>query len=444
MTILSIRKRKMPVPTEHRTNFRHLYFDIAWFGVLSGSTLSFIAVYMARVGASAFQIGMFNASPAMITLLFALPSGQWLKNRPLGHSVFWSATLFRFFYLLWILIPVFIESHTQVWLLIGSTLLMSIPGTLLSISFNALFADAVPANWRAHVAGIRNAALAISFIFTSLLCGYLLNELPFPLGYQVVFGIGFLGAAMSTLHLRFIRLETPAMPRIRTGNSLGDHARPGVVHSLGNAIRITVGLRFLSRRRRPHFPSFQILRNAFGTILLILGLFHLTLYLPSSLYPLYWVDNLNLTDAEISLGNALFYLAVFVISTQLSRLTNRTGNHAIMVIGALFLSVYPWVTAVMQDVTLFWINSVLGGIGWSLAFGAVNNYLLEFIPDNDRPVHLAWYNLTIHAAILISSFMGPVLATQLGLVAAMILSGGARLFSALAIWRWGKSKELPA
>jgi MFS family permease len=438
MVTLINRQVRRPVPAEHRANFRHLYFDIAWFGILNGSTLSFISVYLARLGASAFQIGLFSASPAVVTLLLALPSGQWLKHKRLDRSAFWSAALFRFFYLFWILLPIWLDAQGQIQAFVAFTLFMSVPGTLLAISFNGLFAEAVPPEWRAHVAGIRNALLAASFIATSLLSGLLLNWLPFPLGYQVIFAIGFLGAALSTLHLWFIRLPSQAVRPAHPRPSLGDLAGPGVIRAQVHALRTSVGLRFLTRQSQPHIPRPGVLRTPFGKIILVLFLFHLTLTLPQPLFPLYWVDRLRLSDAEISMGNALFYVAVFLVSTQLSRLTSYWGHHRVMVLGAIVLFFYPTLTALMRDLPLFLVNSVIGGAGWSLAGGAVNNYLLENIPPGERPVHIAWYNLTLNGAILISSLTGPLLARQLGLVSALLLIGAGRMASALAIWYWGK------
>lgn len=440
MAETSVRPVCRIVPVEYRSNFRHLYFDIAWFGILNGSTLSFISVYMTRIGASAFQLGLFSASPAIITLLFALPSGRWLKNRSLDRSVFWSAVLIRIFYLFWVFIPILFAAQLQLSMFIGLTLLMSIPGTVLAISFNALFADAVPSEWRAHVAGVRNALLAVTFILTSLLCGYLLTWLPFPVGYQVVFGVGCLGAGLSTMHLWFIRLEPRTTSRPRISRTLGDQARPGVMRTLSNSMRVSVGLRSLTRSRRFRLPDPNMLRGPFGKIILIMFLFHLSLYLPGPLYPLYWVGRLHLTDQEISLGNALFFGAVFVGSTQLSRITRQRGHQWVMVLGAVVLSVYPVITGLMEDVGIFLINSVIGGVGWSLAGGAVNNYVLENIPSEDRRVYLAWYNLTLNAAILLSSLAAPILVQQAGLVIALLVSGGVRLLGALFIWRWGRSQ----
>ena len=83
------------VPAEHRANFRYLYWDIAWFGIISGTTLSFISIYAARLGAAALQIGFLNAGPALVGLFFTLPVGRWLQHRPVVGAVFWSSVCAR-------------------------------------------------------------------------------------------------------------------------------------------------------------------------------------------------------------------------------------------------------------------------------------------------------------------------------------------------------------
>ena len=185
------------IPQEHRGNFLNLYLDIAWFGVLTGSTVSFLSVYMVRIGASGFQIGLLNASPALITMIFALPAGRWLRNHSIDNSVFWTSLVNRLFYAFLVLLPALFGVQLQTWMTIAITLMMSIPGTALAVGFNDLFARIVPVDWRNTVSGVRNALLAVTSTLTTLICGYLLEKLSFPLGYQLVFLIGFLGAAMS-------------------------------------------------------------------------------------------------------------------------------------------------------------------------------------------------------------------------------------------------------
>jgi MFS family permease len=434
------RQSKTAVPVEHRRNFFHLYMDIAWYGLLSGSAISFMIVYATRLGAAGWQIGLLNAAPAVISLMATLPAGHWLQNHGrISRRVFWTAVGHRLFYVVWIFLPLFLLPQGQILLLALTIFLMSIPGTALAVGFNAMFAATVPQEWRPHVTGIRNGLLAISFIATSLLCGWLLTILPFPFGYQVVFALGAIGALMSSVHLWFIRPLDETHTEPYHGHSLGDHARPGSVRMwLGGMKTAVADWRYLinwrSRRLR---QSDKKLDQAYIKILGALFFFHLAQYLAIPLFPLYWINTLRLTDQDIGLGNAVFYLTVLVASTQLSRLTRRWNNYQILLVGIFGMSLYPLLTAVTQNLPLFLMVSAIGGLTWGLVSGCLANYLLERIPERERPSYLAYYHLSLNAAVLIGSLAGPLLAFQVGLVPALIIIGIARFLAALILRQWG-------
>ncbi|MCL4860578.1 MAG: MFS transporter [Caldilineaceae bacterium] len=424
-----------PIPEAYRKDFWHLYMDVAWFGILSGTSLAFLTVYAARLGASGLQIGLINAGPAVVGLLFTLPVGRWLQDRPVGGAVFWSAALTRSAYLLWALIPAFLAPQPQVWTLIVLVLVMTIPSTVLAVGFNALYASAVPPEWRGHVVGVRNALLSVVFVASSLLAGYLLDRLPFALGYQLIFLLGFVGAAMSTYHLwrlRHISGETVAgPPQIR--GVIGDFARGGEMRSLGLNARATVALRSFTRGVQSLRPG--VLRGHYGIVIFALFLFHLALFLPVPIFPLYWVNQLHFSDGVISVGTAVFHLAVLFGSLRVSQLVSQWGNHRLTAIGALLLSLYPLLLAFTQGLPLFLVTSFLGGAAWALVGGAVGNYLLEKVPNTDRPASLAWYNLALNAAVLLGSLGGSWLADAMNLSAALIVCFVARVLAGLVIWR---------
>jgi hypothetical protein len=410
------------VPSEHRGNFRHLYLDITWFGLLSGTSVSFITIYLARIGATGFQIGLMSAIPAVVALFLALPAAWWLKRQPLDRAVYRSSVYFRFFYALWIPLPLILR--------------MSIPGTALAVGFNVLFAEVVPTEWRGYVVGVRNSLLALTTIGGLLLSGALLTRLPFPIGYQVVFAIGLVGATMSSYHLRQLQLPALGEPRPSSGRSIGDFAEPGIVRPAGDSVRSGTGLRFLTRVRDLRPPQLAILQGAFGRVWLAFFVFHLALYLAIPVFPLYWVGEIHLPDSIISLGNAFFYVSVFVGSTQIPRLLQRLGNHRATALGAAAMSLYPALTSITHTAGMYLAVNVVSGLAWCLTGAAMGNYILDRIPEDDRPSHLAWVNLAINAAILIGSVVGPLAADSVGLSAALALFAVARLLAALAVWRW--------
>jgi MFS family permease len=173
-----------------------------------------------------------------------------------------------------------------------------------------------------------------------------------------------------------------------------------------------------------------------NTLLVMLG-FHLAQYLAVPLFPLYMVNQLHLTDANIGLGTALFYFTVLIGSTQLDRISRWLGHHKVMGWGVLSLFFYPAALALSQNAFHYYLVSVFGGLIWAMVAGAQANYLLENIPGHDRPAYLAWYNIILNACVLIGSLAGPFLAGYIGLSAALILFGLLRLLAGIAILKWG-------
>jgi MFS family permease len=399
------------IPPEYRSNFLHLYLDIAWFGVLSGSTVNFLNIYAARIGATGFQIGLISAMPAIVSLLLAIPAAHWLQTRHTGKAIFWASVLYRLGYPLFIFLPWLFDGQGQIWSIIVITFLMAIPLTTLGVGFNALFAEAVPSEYRAHVAGIRNIMLSVAFMLTSLVSGAILDRSPFPLGYQIVFAIGAFGAAMSSLHLYFVQpLHKHVNDSIRES---------GASRSISSTLRLDVW----------KAPFRKVLLSLFG--------FHLAQYIAAPIFPLYFVNELHLNDDHIGIGTALFYLTVLISSTQLRNIVHRSSNKNVTASGAIGMAMYPFLLSMSSAVWHFYGISLFGGFVFALVNGAYANYMLEHIPAHDRPSHLAWYSIILNAAVLLGSLGGPAIADVLGLSNSLVLFSILRLLAGLAILRWG-------
>jgi MFS family permease len=412
--------RQTDIPVKYRSNFLHFYLDIAWFGVLSGSAVNFLNIYAVRVGATGFQIGLIGAMSAIVNLFLAIPAGHWLQKQQTGKAIFWTSVVYRLGFLPFIFLPWLFDSQGQIWAIIIITFLMAIPLTPLGVGFNVLFAEAVPNEYRAHVAGIRNIMLSITFMITSLISGYLLNNIVFPVGYQIVFAIGAIGAAMSSLHLYFVR-------PLERSNADGGTLQPKL-----DSVKET-----LSPPRLHSALRLDIWRTPFKRILLCLLGFHLTQYIAIPIFPLYYVNELHLNDDHIGIGTALFYLTVLISSTQLRNFVHRIGNKNVTAWGVIGMAVYPFLLSISSAVWHFYGISLFGGFVFALINGAYANYMLENIPANDRPSYLAWYNIILNAAVLLGSLGGPTIADQLGLSISLILFAILRLLSGLAILKWG-------
>jgi MFS family permease len=420
-----------------QANFSHLYADIVGFGVLSGATLAFLAVYLTRLGAGSFELGLLNAGPAVVNLMFSLPFGNWLQGRPLTRAAFWGAVLQRMGYTLMVPLPWLLVAGGQMWAVIVITLVMAIPGTVLAISFNSLFASVVPPEWRADIVGRRNAAAAIATMLTTLIAGYLLDHIAFPFNYGVVFAIGAAGAAFSSYHVG--RLSYPAAsPAIRdTGGGPARRAR-----SARRWLRLALGT-FMAqiRRIRPGRGGsglrVDLLRGPFGPFMFAYLAFYIFQYTGLPIFPQQMVRGLNLTDGQISLGTSLFYLAMLIVSLNLSWISARFGHRRVLAGGALVFSIYPLLLSVAAGPTLYYVDSLLGGGVWAMLSAGLINRLMERVPDDDRSPYMAIHNLALNLGILGGSLAASGLVAGLGLNGSLLATAGLRFLAGLLLWIWG-------
>jgi MFS family permease len=418
----------------HAGNFRNLYADIAWYGLLAGSAMAFLTIFAARQGASSLQIGLLTAGPAVVNLFLSLPSGRWLEHRPVIQATFYTSILHRLGYLVLVPLPFFFSEQAQVWAMVLLTLVMSIPGTLLAIAFNSMFADVTPPSQRAQVVGRRNVLLAVSVTLTTLVCGQILDRIIFPLNYQLVFFIGVVGGLMSSYHLGLLRKVDQDAP-LRQWMPIGDFGRPGTFR-FPDAVRLSAGLRFLTRGSGKPLLRLDLLRGPFGPFMAAYFLFYTFQTLPQPLFPLFYVNVLNLSDGAISLGTALFHFLVVMGSLRLGHLSARFGHRWLAVSGALLFGVYPLLLALSRDATLFWVASAAGGVIWAVLNGGLVNRLMERVPEDDRPAHMALHNLALNLGILLGSLLGPVLGEWLGLRDALWAATALRIIGGLLLLRW--------
>ncbi|HEY9075337.1 MAG TPA: MFS transporter [Anaerolineaceae bacterium] len=427
--MLSLRRIFQPsqaVPDIYRSNFRNLYFDVAWFGVMQGTILSFLQVYCARLGASPQQIGWVAAAPGLMNLLLSLPVGEAGKRLPPARTTRWTALITRSFYLLLVVMPFFLGNAPQMEIgaIIALILVLNIPGTVSVVMGNTFFAETVPTEYRGQVVATRNALLAGTTMLASLVSGQILNRMSFPAGYQVVFAIGLVGGLVSAWHLFQIRPLVPEapvrlLPGLRRRRLPVGEAEAGGGSSMVNRMRATLRL--------------DILRSPFGKVVLLMFLFYFSLFVGFPMGPVYQVNVLLYTDQMISFGTAIFYTVLFLGSTQVGRLTRRFGYKPLAAVGVSLVGVSMGLFVVSYNLPILAVTNTVAGIGWAMINTGVINYIYERTPDENRPAHLAWYNMAMNGAMLSGSIIGSNAAALFGLVPAMLTVAVLRILAGVAL-----------
>ncbi len=438
VTLSKIEYAPVITPKVQANNFWYLYWDVVAFGVAFGSTLSFLSVFLTRLGASGWQIGLFTAGPALVSTLLTLPAGQWLKSHSLKTVVIQTAFWHRVGFFVLIPLPLFFSDSLKIWVILILIVLMAIPGTALSIGFNALFAATVSPEWRGQVVGRRNALLAGATMITFMSSGWILDKFSFEWGYVIVFVIGALGGVVSTYQLS--RIQVPEVPIFQM-RPMGDRAQPGRAFGFSEhrPYRFTIGARLWLQWPTGKFNMLNDVSASYWWVMVAFFCFHFTQFILAPALPIFWVRELKLTDGLIGLLNAMFYLTMFVSAAFLEPLTKRFGNYHLTWGGAILLALYPLLNALGIHFGLMplIIASLIGGVNWAILSGALTNRLLELIPDDSRPTHLAMYNLALNVAILASAMLASFLIDWLSGYQVMFIIFALRLCSGFILARWG-------
>jgi MFS family permease len=413
------------------------------------------------------QIGWLTAGPALVNLAVSLPAARWLEKRPLARITFLTALLQRVGYLALAALPWLFVARLRVSATIWMILLMSFPAALLAIAFNALFAEVVPAEQRAEVVGRRNALLAFSQTFSALAAGQLLDNLAFPINYQIVFVIGAIGGIVSAFYVSRLQSHAPerlafdasSMPVdppedvvIVSGDDHGENAvptEPFIPDDVSSDFQpSTFDLRLKELRRvvdrlaspaalRLSLPDLSLLRGVFGRFMLAYLSFYTFQYLCLPIFPLSFVNVLQLTDGMISLGSVLFYVTMFFASLRLGPMARRWGDRRLLGVSGMLFGIYPLLLAFAQGPLLYWIASFVGGMVYAVISAALINRLMARVPGEQRAAGMAFHNLALNLGILIGSFSGPLLSDAMGLQQSLLVSAGLRVVAGILLWLWG-------
>ena len=393
-----------------KSNFINYFWDIAWWGFYTGSTASFLTIYAARAGATPEQIGWLTALPALLTLALSLPAGRFLKRYPAKWATVWACFAARILFLVYALLPWLLPGKLQVGALLALAVLMAVPNTVVGISFTQFFIEAVPSHWRGTVVGTRNMILSVISLPVTMLSGQILTRLPFPMGYQVVFMIGFVGAIMTVNQLA--RVKPVADP------------------SLSQSSAAPVPARWL-------LPSLDSAGRGYLKVIALLFLFNMTNNMLAPLVPNLLVHTLKLSDVTISIGTATSSLLVFMVSLFIARFTRRTGNRRATALGAALLAFQAVALALARDATLYLAAAVIGGFASGILNVAQYNYHLDNVPRAEQSAWLSWNQLLGNSAVLLGALIGPLVAQVSGTPSAIVFFGVLRFAVGLIILRWG-------
>ena len=383
-------------------NIYHLYFDIFWWSLL-GVAASFNSVYAIRLGASNTLVGLLSSLPALMVILLRFPAARIVERTPQRVSlVARSFAVARSTYLLIALLPFFITHHLAE-AFVALIILSGLPANLAMAGWDTLFAEVVPERRWAKVMSMRNS-LANAFRIVILpLAGKWLEWAPFPLNYQVLYLVGFVGGMLGLYHKA--RLRPPEQKRGE------EKAQSDLSWAL---------VRGLWKEQRPYLQF-------------VLGIFILqwAISLPMALYSIYYVRYLHASDGWIGLRSTLASLAPLIGYRIWPRLIDRWGTRRVLAFGASITMLFPLLTGLSRSLTaLLGVVVVHGLLVPAMMLGRYNT-LLNVCPAERRPSYIAGYAIVANVAAFLAPLLGVQLLEVIGINAVFFIAAAIRLTTGL-------------
>lgn len=394
-----------------RRNFLNVQIDAIGVGIASAAS-PFLPVFLARLGASNFQVGLLTAMPAFTGLFLALLAGRLLQRQRQVVPWFSAARLLVLSsYALTGLVPFVVPREYQVNAVLAIWALATFPQVLLNVAFSVVMNAVAGPKHRYDLLSRRWSILGFTQAVMVALVGQTLDRLGFPFNYQIVFLGLSLGGLVSFYYSSRIVLPEAELPAPTSGESARERVR---------------GF-FALIRSQPAFVSFMLKRFVYFS--------GMALAVP--LFPLYYVRQVQASDAWIGAIN-MTHTAIMLVGYLLwSRQSRVRGGRFVLLWTTLGLSFYPIFTALTPSVELLVLYAGLAGIfqaGLDLVFF---DELMKTFPAQYSATFVSVAQSLQYLSTVAAPLVGTLLADYIGLSGALIVSGALR-FVGFGLFALGK------
>jgi len=145
------------------------------------------------------------------------------------------------------------------------------------------------------------------------------------------------------------------------------------------------------------------------------------------------VNGLHLSDGDISVGRGIYFATMFFGSLGVQRLSARFGHRGVLAAVAVMYADYPLLLSFSQGPALYWTACLIHGVVVGIGSAALLNRLMERVPADDRPAHMAMHNVVLNLGTLLGAGLAPLAVQFLGLRWALGLGGALRIVAGLAL-----------
>jgi MFS family permease len=386
---------------QQRRNFIYVQIDGIGIGLASAAA-PFLPVFLARLGATNFQVGLLTAMPALTGLALAILVGRFLQRQ--ANIVPWFSRA-RFLavmaYAATGLVTFFVPPDEAVVAVLAIWALATGPQIVVNVAFSVVMNAVAGPKMRYELMSRRWSVLGLTSALTVAAAGQVLGSIGFPINYQLVFiglSVGGLISLYFSSHLELPRAAVaPPGPRRPPGQRLKD------------AVSMV--------RSQPAFVAFNFKRFIFLS----------GVALSAPLFPLYYVRVAQASESAIGLISTAQTITLLIGYRLWTGLSRKRGARLVLLATTLGLAIYPALTAATQRVEVIVMLAAVAGIfqaGLDLVFF---DELMQTVPPERTALFVAISQSLQHLSAVAAPLAGTFLADHIGLGGALLVSAGLRL-----------------
>lgn len=379
-----------------QANYHHFVMDIAWFGLALAATSRFIQFYALELGAGPMELGWITSLPSLVLMVSTAFSMWWRgRFRDSTAAILLPGIGFRFVFLLPVFAPFFPEDLRPAWIVLSATL-PALPQGIAATVFIVMMRETIEPEHVQPLVTRRTLALNIAVTLGALAFGFLLERLPFPQNYQVMFLAAYGLSLVSMWHVAQVRqLERPvSSPTAKT------------------------------IRQRPWLEVFK--SPAFRAVVLVTFLTHMAYFFNTAApQPLRLKNDLGASEGFIALFGMLEVISAALVTLRMDTWRKSYGNHRLIAAGMAATALSSLMMATAPALWFMLPGAVLSGAGWTVTAIAVIGYFTERTEANDYQATTVW-----HQVIFFGMFVGPMVSSslaQIGFSPVFLLLVGAGL-----------------
>jgi MFS family permease len=369
---------------------------------ISSVAAPFLPVFLTRLGASNFQVGLLSAMPGITGLVLAILVGRFLQTR--RNIVPWysvSRLMVISCYALTGILTLLISEKLVIIATLAIWAFATLPQTALAVAFSVVMNAVAGPEGRYTLLSRRWTIFGLTGVIGTFIVTRLIDLVIFPLNYASMFMVLSLGGFLSFYFSRKIQLP--------------DQAPVALPASFSPRQNFNNYLKLL--RANPAFLSFSSKRFVYFSAIV----------LSQPIIPLYLVREVHATDGQIGTINMALTLVMLFGYFLWPRVSRKRGGRFVLLATSLGMTFHPALTAGTSDINLIIFYAGIAGFfqgGLDLVFF---DELMKTVPAEYSATFVSWAQSMQYLSMILAPLVGTWLAGYIGLSGALWLSAGLRL-----------------